>query len=132
MSLTAIPAFGFETSRVHSKQGYIAVMSRTRDSVGHINHNYTTSDQATVSDEQIIKAYTRTNRGKMIAYMPVIGTFIGIIRIVEAFTNKEALPNKFSHMLRGSIEFFSLGFLLIIPDLILTNLRNRNQPIVVV
>jgi hypothetical protein len=68
------------------------------------------------------------NMIKKVGYVPIVGCVVGIVRIFIIATNQDwmgPLPNKFNHIVRGTIEFLSLGFLLIIPDLIIT-IHRRN------
>lgn len=61
----------------------------------------------------------KRNIGKLIAYTPVIGTLLGLIRVLITLSDKSMpLKRKCSLIVRGSIEFLSLGILLLIPDLI--------------
>lgn len=69
-------------------------------------------------------AWKTANIVKALGYIPLIGTLIGLSRISRAAkATKDELPNKFNHITRGCVELFSLGFLLSIPDLILTGYR---------
>ena len=72
--------------------------------------------------DEIIQA---SNRDKLFGYIPVVGTVIGAKRIISTIKDKSLpIKNKVVHILRGSVEFLSLGFLLIIPDFILSKCRN--------
>jgi len=71
------------------------------------------------------KSAMKTNNVmKVLGYIPVIGTIIGLQHLTRSVkANKIHWPNKYQHIARASIESLSLGFLLIIPDLILTAYR---------
>jgi hypothetical protein len=68
------------------------------------------------------------NIGKIIGYIPIIGTLSGIARLIGVKMDREPLKaERVKHIIRGSIESLSLGFLLIIPDLIISLRHRRNQ-----
>lgn len=69
------------------------------------------------------KAWRASNTKKFKGYIPIFGSYIGLCHIVDAIRTKH-LPHKFSHIVRGSVEALSLGFLLILPDYILTCYNN--------
>lgn len=101
IQLSSIPAFGFETTFCNAN------MYRSR-------HGGTSLD-----------TYNISKKG---GYIPILGTLVGLIRLIDVLDKKSLMskvPNKFSHVIRGSIEFLSLGFLLIIPDFILTKYRDH-------
>ncbi len=90
-----MPAFGFETAKNHYNYG------RSVD-------------------------YSKVNRTKMVAYIPVIGTLLGAVRlsIMKDKTNTLSLTkNKRNWRIRCAFEIASLGFLLLVPDLIITAQR---------
>ena len=82
---------------------------------------------AALLDAKKRKKYT--NITKILSYIPVVGSLIGIMRLHGARTNAPLLKaDRVKHIIRGSIEALSLGFLLIIPDLIVTLRHRKDQP----
>lgn len=68
--------------------------------------------------------YMQANCGKITGYFPLVGTCVGINRI--AMTVKiDTMPiaDKCANIFRGVLETFSLGFVLLPVDLIVTALR---------
>ncbi len=96
MFFTSPPAFGFEMP----------------------NDNYTNNN---VDKSSWKTTNISNNFSKFLGYNPFFGFAIGQMRIEAA--KKHPLPNKFNHIVRGCIESFGLGFLLLIPDIILTGYR---------
>lgn len=63
----------------------------------------------------------KMNQIKVLGYVPLLGTIVGIIKLVAVKQNAPLLQAyRFSHLARGVVETMSLGFLLFIPDLIVT------------
>lgn len=68
------------------------------------------------------------NREKKLAYIPIVGIIFGIRRLKSAIKNEPVLKaDRFKHIFRGAIETLSLGFLLAIPDLIVTLKHRRDS-----
>ncbi len=95
------PAFGFETSRLH-----------------FWDHSYFTFDNT---------SYQTRNFIKVLGYLPVIGTVIGVFRIIAntfAFIRDVDSRNSrfgsfhIQSIVRGTLEFFALGPLLLIGDIV--------------
>jgi len=66
------------------------------------------------------------NITKGLAYIPIVGSLIGVLKFV-GFVAAKPVPNKVSYIARSTIEFLSLGFLLIIPDIIITIARKNDN-----
>jgi hypothetical protein len=70
------------------------------------------------------------NSGKALCYIPIIGTFGGILRIASTRygTRRGSTPSANKGILvRGVFEICSLGILLILPDLIVTVVRSLKK-----
>lgn len=72
------------------------------------------------------------NYANFFGYFPGIGTIVGLARIIfNAYLltisedDEEKELYKFQ-ILRGTVEFFSLGIVFLIPDLIVTRARTLN------
>ena len=62
---------------------------------------------------------------KIRGYIPIIGMFFGLSRIINANkSTHEYFYNRTNQVIRGVIELLGLGLLLLIPDLIVTCSRN--------
>lgn len=58
---------------------------------------------------------------KLLGYVPVLGCFVGYNRICAINDLPPHIaPNRVNHIVRGAFELLSLGFLLIIPDLLVS------------
>jgi hypothetical protein len=116
--VSPVPAFGFEIASYYGKDYYTKAYEKAK-----------TVDLVEVADNLealnwVKSAYRVTNFVKFLGYIPLIGTFVGINRILAARkASRNEMPNKNDHILRGGIEAFSVGILLLIPDLILTLIR---------
>lgn len=141
VNFTSAPAFGFETSTFNA-EGYYKEISKkaaqkaldaSKKSMAALNIPALQgmpdiTEDAGFLEEQYnnaAKSARKTaNTVKALGYIPLVGTLIGLSRISRAVNaNREDLPNKFNHIARGCVELFSLGILLLIPDLILTGYR---------
>jgi hypothetical protein len=151
VSFTSIPAFGFETATCNAT-GFLQEMQKkdvpkVRDLQKEVLSQHMSNMQAIpglenmpdLADEAMAgveefnqelgnstakSAWKTHNIVKALGYIPLLGTLIGLGRISRsAKATQEELPNKFNHIVRGCIELCSLGFLLLIPDLILTSYR---------
>ncbi|MCB1112890.1 MAG: hypothetical protein KDK72_09585 [Chlamydiia bacterium] len=112
-------AFGYHTEQLWLK--------RTKNSCKANKRHFNSGEEKEVR--------SRGNLFKIAGYVPVIGTIIGIARIIQSIQmikeeNKSGFgPNRYyvefaaGNISRGVIEATSLGCLLIIPDLILTVAR---------
>jgi len=141
-NLPTFPAFGFETSRCNASEHYKdqykinyardqKVLDATVKMLGRLNI------QAPPRGKPISKAvlderannnaafsWRMANAGKIAGYIPLVGTLVGLFHMTNTLmTPKAQLPNKWQHIARDSIESLSLGFLLLIPDLIVTRYR---------
>ena len=140
--LDSPPAFGFETSNCNSdgsvhcqvfKQGLrekhklsVDNYNQHREKKGLDLHEPDWQQKERDWDRAVINAREIDNYIKKAGYFPLIGTLFGLLRLCYAVTtDKKILPNKINHIIRGSIEALSLGFLLIIPDLLLTSYRTN-------
>ena len=68
----------------------------------------------------------QNNISQTLAYIPIIGTIVGISRFMNTFQFAKIFgftPQRTIKLMRESIEILSLGFLFIIPDLIVTIYR---------
>lgn len=65
---------------------------------------------------------------KVAAYFPVIGTIIGICRVVAYVKNDQQYASyKVFQIARGLIESLSLGVFLVVPDLVATAILSYQQ-----
>lgn len=150
MYFTSVPAFGFETFACNAESCYKEIAQKTSQKTLNLQMAklnavipdlqetpyFDDPEHQKIRDESITNAakgaWKTANIVKALGYIPLIGTLIGIDRISKAMkATKDELPNKYNHIVRGCVELLSLGFLLLIPDLILTgyrayNVRNRN------
>ncbi len=77
-------------------------------------------------DKKIRSAISRTNVFKILGYIPVIGSGIGIARLRNGLkTPSEDFPNKRTHVIRAVFEMASCGWMLIVVDISLTIKRNK-------
>lgn len=116
--LNYIPVLGFETQNCHE--------TRISDDI---------SDRLDLGDHDTFTTWRGRNICKIAGYIPLIGTIVGLVHLKKINdVSKEgnldpeeydsaSLDNKVSWIVRSSIEFLSLGFLLLIPDLIATLYR---------
>jgi hypothetical protein len=135
INFTSAPAFGFETATCNAVGHYIKKRSQRqletmKGQLGIVDLTVKPKLQKAAEDyysEWAITAWKASNVVKVLGYIPLIGTFLGLSRILEAaLSTKEDLPNRYNHIARGCVELLSLGFLLVIPDLILTGCRAYN------
>lgn len=146
VNLNSAPAFGFETSSCNA-EGYYKNLFETQQKkaakiqkvrIAQLNlpdmpnttDVYNDPEFQKLMDERNTKAaksaWKIANLMKILGCIPLIGTLIGINRISRVVkATKQELPNKVNHIVRGTFELFSLGFLLLIPDLILTGFRAK-------
>lgn len=121
-NLSNPPAFGFETKSCNAEERYWD---------NYICTSKSPEERAVTkfvrSDLDPRKMYRDENLLKVAGYIPLIGTIVGIIRLVLTNINSKLpekggkpLANKYKHITRGCIELTSCGFLLLIPDLIVT------------
>ncbi|MBS4169910.1 hypothetical protein [Neochlamydia sp. AcF95] len=154
MYFTSMPAFGFETFACNAEDCYKEMIKKVKQRTSDLQQrkmsqlnvqiaelkeisSFNDPDYQKVEDESINNAakdaWKIANIIKALGYIPLIGTLIGLSRIsMAAKTLKEELPTKYNHIGRGCVELLSLGFLLLIPDLVLTayrayDVRNRNN-----
>lgn len=132
INLTSAPAFGFETASCNAQEYYEDMYRNAYDSKRKQYAELSPGQDFPLSDRDVNNicrnsaktASKVANIVKVLGYIPLVGTLIGLSRISRASNaSHEALPNKFNHTVRGCIELCSLGFLLLIPDLILTGYR---------
>ena len=109
--LISPPALGFETATSNAKEYYYERKMR--------------HSQRKIEPDVFAKtAWKVANVVKVLGYIPLIGSFIGLARILKArASSQDEMPNRYHHIARGSVEFLSLGILLLIPDLIMTSYR---------
>lgn len=81
---------------------------------------------AYIREENVKKTHRIINLMNALGYVPILGTIIGIARIVffqkpnadgESYSRKEKSFSRFQ-IARGCIETLSIGIILIIPDII--------------
>jgi hypothetical protein len=157
VNFTSIPAFGFETATCNAIEYYKERSKKASQKVldfqkrEMVRLNIPIPEFHEIFDitgyfEKVEEQYNNSAKSalkianilKVVGYIPLIGTLLGIARILRAAkTTKDDLPNKFNHIARGCVELLSLGFLLLIPDLILTgyrayHARNSNFPAITV
>lgn len=103
--ISYIPAFGLETDRWNAD--------------GHRKSERADAKwQGTIFETG---NYVKANCTKYQGWTPIYGSWIGYQRLSEICnTDPKVLTNRGWHIFRGVIELLSLGFLLIIPDLIIT------------
>jgi hypothetical protein len=112
MSVTAANAFGFYTGET-----YRPMMEDPFELVG-IN-------QYRLADPK--KYAAKHNIRKIIGYIPIIGTIIGMVSLILLSKETGDLNSyRKGWAIRVIIETTSLGFLLLIPDLIVTYKRSHN------
>lgn len=70
---------------------------------------------------------------KLLGYLPIIGNIMGIVKLpifiigtLKKRPEVQSLKDKHLHIIRASVEGAGLGFLLLVPDLIMT-FYNRQQ-----
>ena len=125
VNFTSIPAFGFETASCNAEEFYNETNIKGFEYIGKPEHMEMVYKNLSNAAK---KAWKTSNVVKALGYIPLIGTLIGIDRISKAAKcNKDVLPNKFNHIARGCVELFSLGFLLLLPDIILTGYRSYHS-----
>ncbi len=79
-------------------------------------------------DQKIKRAIIWANIFKILGYIPIIGTGVGIGRFFYVITRSSAeKPNKSAHILRAILEITSCGPLLIIVDIVLTIERRSSH-----
>lgn len=135
IELKSPPAFGFQTSNCNSgrfykergKEKFEMGFNRSQALMGLQGmpdlRNDPESQQAmdSLADFGAQTQWKCDNFERILGYIPLFGMLIGLIRISQIYKQTEKqLPNRCNHLLRGSIELCSLGFLLLIPDLIVT------------
>lgn len=117
MNLSSLPALGFETT-ICNANAYLG-----KENFYDLKENISSKEQ----DATYRNFRVNRNIIKIVGYIPIIGTIVGLFRIalMQDTENKfHKLPNVKNHMIRGCIEVCSLGILLLIPDLIITAYRN--------
>jgi len=81
---------------------------------------------------EISSGRMKRNIHRVLGYLPVIGTIVGIARIIivskifsvdPTFISKRTLSRSKWHVVRGAIESLSCGALLIIPDIVVTAIK---------
>ena len=146
--LTSIPGFGFENSKTNANHRYVAeVVQESRQvlnvtdrifanlnefRLAHPQIHENLQEVTTQAEEQTHailsqqKLWKNGNRDKILGYLPVIGIFSGIQRFVKVSRFPEGYTKtKAQHVVRGIFEFLGLGFLLLIPDLIVSAVRAK-------
>ncbi len=102
VTLSSPPAFGFETENVNAMSFY----------------------KKNQPEQSCIERISQVNRSKGLAYIPLVGTILGGIRVHHACTNSTAnFPNRANHIVRGVMEVCCLGILLALIDLVVTAYR---------
>ena len=120
--LQGMPAFGFETKNWNAVEFY---QRKKLKPESLLRSDWEQLNAAALLEAQ--KISKNSNKLKILSYIPLLGSFIGIWRLRR--TNAPTLKaNRVKHIIRGSIEVLSLGFLLIIPDLIVTLRHRKDQP----
>lgn len=94
-----MPAFGLETIKNH--------------------YNY---------DDPTNCNYSLVNNRKMLAYIPIIGSIIGVLRLYTILEKTQKFdvsraPNKHQWIVRSALEICSLGIMLFVADLLITAAR---------
>ena len=135
ISLNAAPAFGFETETYNAQDYYYqeAVITSKKNleisiKRGWIKPGQVNGDFQALADagykEHAKTAWKTANVVKVLGYIPLVGSFIGLARILgSAFSTPDEVPNRYHHIARGCVELSSLGILLLIPDLFMTGYR---------
>ena len=102
-------------------------MCLSADPLNTLGFHYTDSYPEKASTEIIVH-----NVANVIGYFPVIGTIVGLARIIFALyqiVSSETLDDEQkeyfrAEIYRGAVEFLSLGIMFIVPDIIVTRARN--------
>lgn len=122
ISFDCPPAFGFQTANCNAINNFYK-----RFSTLYLPFfpKYLLCLSCCVTEKYSAKTAMKiSNFITVMGYFPLIGTLVGISRILESScASKENFPNKWNHFARGCVESLSLGFLLVIPDLIVTAVR---------
>lgn len=109
LPLTYIPSLGFELMNCRETQISEEIAA----------------DKGIITAKDSFLNWKGRNICKLIGYLPLLGTIMALSRTINILSiSKERMSNKFNWIARGAIEFLSLGFLLIIPDIIATLYRN--------
>jgi hypothetical protein len=116
------PAFGLEFPINHAISKELAKKGKDLTQVYITNG---TSDKKTAINRlhsEVKKEIILRNAVKILYYLPIIGMGLGILSICTAsnLLQRGEYKSSIHHIIRGSIAFTNLGFLLIIPDLIET------------
>lgn len=150
IKLNCAPAFGFETTFCNSEEWYKDLSKKQTKTIeenlqknaAQLNipeiqnsiNDLTTSPEyqglmGDIQNDAARNAWKVANLVKVLGYIPLLGTLIGINRLARAVqADKNDLPNRCNHIVRGCVELLSLGALLLIPDLILTCYRGYQTP----
>lgn len=107
-SLNCIPVLGFETTNYHD-----VLISKEISA----NLNLDKNDSFT--------SWNSRNVYKLAGYIPIVGTIVGIMHLIKIQNINSTVPltNRCSWITRSTVELLSLGFLLLIPDLLATLYR---------
>jgi hypothetical protein len=147
INLDSPPAFGFQTETYRATDKYykyfistfmktswlvsaidnIAGILLSKSAKGAEGLERRSNDQRTKTliKEMVPTAWDTSNVIKKVAYIPLIGSVIGIQRISQTITD-EKVTNKAQQILRGLVESFSLGVLLLPVDLFVDWYRQKS------
>lgn len=110
INFSKIPAFGYE---------YITMRAEAAERKLALKESSQPTDDVLSINLKACRVFHQYNRNKALGYIPVVGTFIGINRLVTIHKDKEENISR-NGILRGIIESLSLGILLMPIDLLVT------------
>ena len=126
-SANVFPPFGFKSTQWYTNQINQVVMIITLQAQGGIISRTDVSAMMEAQSgvrEQAAKIAKVDALSKILGYIPVVGTVMGIKRIV-AFHAEEGSSAKRQHMMRAVVESLSIGIILIPVDLIATAILSK-------
>lgn len=136
--LTCVPALGFQTDGYNALDFYEAqyrnyyksslekIISDNKDLIfikfGKPTHAMVKNCFNNAVNICVLRDLDNANSMNLKGYIPVYGCKVGFDRIRKVVRlDSKDFPNKWAHFVRGCIELLGLGFLLAIPDLVITS-----------
>ncbi len=128
MTINQAPTFGYETSNHHYIGANVTKSyHQYNEYANNLREVFPKIPVKNLTREEVIKKIWRQrNIKKVVGYFPLLGILVGIGRVIRLAKNSNPQTPKTyiaKQTLRGTVEFLSLGFLLIIPDILSTVLR---------
>lgn len=120
MRLDSIPIFGYETSRYNANAHRLEEYQRIAERENRRGNPVMMAMNQADRQELIDKRMKKMNTQKFMGYIPIIGCIVGYNRVTQVMNADIDSLRKVVWILRGSLEFVSLGFLNAIPDLLAT------------